>query len=61
MTRAAYYYPATKAQRAKGMAGVYQLHLIDNGRRTIAHTLSAYSTQDARTLAIRDGATPWNF
>lgn len=58
---AAYFYPATRAQKATGKLGKYELHALDNGQREIRHTTDAADMRAARKLAAADGATPWNF
>jgi hypothetical protein len=61
MQLAAYYYPATKAQKAKGQSGAYELHQLHNGARTIIRGILCDSVKEARQIAKDQGAKPWNF
>jgi len=61
MTLAAYYYPATRTQRAKGVQGVVELHQLRDGLRISRTTWNAADKREARAIALREGATPWNF
>jgi hypothetical protein len=64
MEIAAYYYPATKAQKAKGRSGAFELHQLHNGARTIIGANGAIlcdSVKEARQLAKGFNAKPWNF
>jgi hypothetical protein len=58
---AAYYYPATPAQKRKGRAGAFELHVIDNGDRQILATRPCADKREARQLAADHHARPWNF
>jgi len=61
---AAYYYPLGKSARSAGVAGVYELHLIEpNGLRHNLTPRPVYvaGVREARRQAAADGATPWNF
>lgn len=59
--RAAYFYPATRAQKAAGARGIYELHVLTNGRREILATRPLSNKLEARVQADIDAATPWNF
>lgn len=61
MTLAAYYYPASKSQKAQGFSGVVELHTLENGKREFTSRHHADTVREARALATRYRATPWNF
>ena len=61
MERAAYYYPATKAQKAKGQSGSLELHLIGKGARQVVNGILCDSKKEARAIATDWQAKPWNF
>lgn len=60
-TLAAYYYPATKAEKARGQSGIVMLSVIENGMRTTQITRDAANKRAARKIAAEAGAKPWNF
>ena len=61
-TRAAYYYPFSKAQRANLHAGgAYELHELTDGRRRVLLVAHVEGLTEARQRAEADNATPWNF
>jgi hypothetical protein len=61
MTLAAYFYPATKAQKARGATDLVELHELDNGARKIVRNISVENRREAHKVAAAHGAKPWNF
>lgn len=61
-TLAAYYYPATAAQKRKGQRGVFYLQKISAvGTRYGISSSPCSSVREAREFAKASEATPWNF
>ena len=64
ITLAAYFYPATRAQKAQGLGGIYELVRFDSlepGKRRLLGETRPRNVTEARQQAKIDGATPWNF
>lgn len=65
ITLAAYFYPATPAQKRNvGARDTYELHRLDSrepGARRILASVGIDGKRAARQQAKIDGATPWNF
>lgn len=65
ITLAAYFYPATPAQKRNvGAKDGYELHRFDSaepGRVRVLATILVTDKAAARRQAKLDGATPWNF
>ena len=59
--KAAYFYPATRAQKMQGTRGVYELHDIAHGESRIFACHNVANKAEARRRAAADDATPWNF
>lgn len=64
ITLAAYFYPATPAQKRRGEGGTYELHRFDSlepGKVRVLGSMHLPNITAARRQAKVDGAKPWNF
>ena len=65
ITLAAYFYPATPAQKRNvGAKDIYELHRFDSaepGRVRVLAISAVNGKVEAKRQAKIDGATPWNF